>query len=98
MCVVFAETEIIGLLVGDIEPCDIAAGVQVSVAKRIAALAGRRIEGPVIFTGGVATLAGMREALQSTLNQTIRIAPDPLYTGALGAALMANSSNVLTNR
>ena len=39
-CVVFAETEIIGLLVSGIAPADIAAGVQTAIAARIAAMTG----------------------------------------------------------
>ena len=54
MCVVFAETEIIGLLASGATPEDIVAGVQAAVATRVAAMAGRNIAGPVVFTGGVA--------------------------------------------
>ena len=41
MCVVFAETEIIGLLAAGTAPADIVAGVQASIATRVAAMAGR---------------------------------------------------------
>jgi (R)-2-hydroxyacyl-CoA dehydratese activating ATPase len=87
-CVVFAETEIIGLLAGGSQPADIAAGVQNAVASRVAALAGRSIPGPVVFTGGVALQDGMTRALEEALQCPLRISSLPQYTGALGAALL----------
>jgi len=88
-CVVFAETEIIGLLAAGAEPSDIAAGVAASIATRIAALAAGRATPPVILTGGVALVPNMAAALSATLRQPIRVAPTPQFTGALGAALIA---------
>ena len=41
MCVVFAETEIVGLLASGVPPADIVAGVQASIAKRVTAMVGR---------------------------------------------------------
>jgi predicted CoA-substrate-specific enzyme activase len=89
MCVVFAETEIIGLLASGHAREDIVAGVQAAIAARVAAMAGRRIEPPVIFTGGVAMVPGMAEALEDALGQAVARAPLPLMTGALGAAILA---------
>jgi len=89
MCVVFAETEITGLLAAGRTPEDIVAGVQASIAARIAAMTGRGVEAPVVFTGGVAMISGMRPALETVLGQTVQIAPDPQMTGALGAAILA---------
>jgi (R)-2-hydroxyacyl-CoA dehydratese activating ATPase len=89
MCVVFAETEIIGLLAASTPPQDIVAGVQTAVAGRVAGMAGRKVDGPVVFTGGVALVSGMKEALESALGQPVVPAPDPQMTGALGAALLA---------
>jgi predicted CoA-substrate-specific enzyme activase len=89
MCVVFAETEIIGLLAQGTTPSDIVAGVQRSIASRIASLAGRRATQPVVFTGGVALVPGMADALAEVIGCPVSIAPDPQMTGALGAALIA---------
>jgi predicted CoA-substrate-specific enzyme activase len=89
MCVVFAETEIIGLLAGHTPREDIVAGVQAAIAARVAGLAGRRVDAPVVFTGGVARVSGMRAALESALRQPVAVAPDPQMTGALGAAILA---------
>jgi len=92
MCVVFAETEIIGLLAGGRPGEDIVAGVQNAIASRIVAMAGRSVEPPIIFTGGVARISGMETALQNALGQSVAIAPEPQMTGALGAALLARRS------
>jgi predicted CoA-substrate-specific enzyme activase len=89
MCVVFAETEIIGLLATGVAVEDIVAGVQAAIASRVSAMAGRKIDEPVVFTGGVALIPGMKEALARALNRTVQSAPDPQLTGALGAAIMA---------
>jgi activator of 2-hydroxyglutaryl-CoA dehydratase len=90
MCVVFAETEIIGLLASGTMPEDIVAGVQASIATRVAAMAGRNLTGPVIFTGGVALVPGMSAALESALGKPVTIAPEPQMTCALGAAILAS--------
>ncbi|MEN6627413.1 MAG: acyl-CoA dehydratase activase [Candidatus Sumerlaeia bacterium] len=89
MCVVFAETEIIGLLAAGTPPESIAAGVQATIASRVCAMAGRRVDEPVVFTGGVALIPGMREALSTRLARPVETVPDPRMTGALGAALIA---------
>ncbi len=88
-CVVFAETEIVGLLASAADPRDIAAGVQKSVASRIAAMVGRRAVEPVVLTGGVALVPGMAAALATALGHPVALAPTPQFTGALGAALLA---------
>lgn len=91
MCVVFAETEIIGLLASGAAPEDIAAGVQSSIASRVAAMAGSRIVEPVAFTGGVALVPGMDAALAAALGKPVTIVRSPQITGALGAAILASS-------
>jgi predicted CoA-substrate-specific enzyme activase len=93
MCVVFAETEIVGLLASGVSPEDILTGVQTAIATRIAAMIGRHLTDPVIFTGGVALVPGMVESLQAVLGKAIRIAPQPQFTCALGAALLAADKN-----
>jgi predicted CoA-substrate-specific enzyme activase len=91
-CVVFAETEIIGLLAQGRPLPDVVAGVQNAIATRVAALAGRFITPPVYFTGGVALLSGMARALEEVLACPILVSPRPQYTGALGAALSVPAS------
>lgn len=92
-CVVFAETEIIGLLASGRPKHDIIAGVQSAIAVRIASMAGLNLASPAVFTGGVALVSGMDSALKSALNMDIRICQSPQFTGALGAALLASLEN-----
>ena len=63
MCVVFAESEIIGLLARKISRNDIITGVQRALAGRVIALNGRDIHKPVVFTGalGAALIAAESE-------------------------------------
>ena len=89
MCVVFAETEIIGLLASGVLPEDIVAGVQASLATRVAAMTGSNVTAPVVFTGGVAMVPGMEAALSVAIGQTLSVAPQPQLTCALGAATLA---------
>lgn len=88
-CVVFAETEIIGLLASGAAVPDIAAGVQKAIASRVSAMAMRSVVPPVYFTGGVALQPGMCRALQEALETEVQVVQDPQFTGALGAALVA---------
>ncbi|MEI6970622.1 MAG: acyl-CoA dehydratase activase [bacterium] len=88
-CVVFAETEIVGLLASGTAPARIAAGVQVAMAARVAVMAGRNVTTPIVFTGGVAMVPGIARALARAIGHPIRTAEQPQLTGALGAAILA---------
>ena len=94
MCVVFAETEIIGLLATGETPENIIAGVQKSIARRIVSMAGRTIEGPVLFTGGVALIPGMDKVFAEALDYPVGISTRPQLTGAIGAAITAAKQSV----
>ena len=72
---------------------DVVAGVQTAIATRVSALAGRFVSPPVYFTGGVALQPGMARALEEVLACPVRVAPQPQFTGALGAALLAGERN-----
>jgi predicted CoA-substrate-specific enzyme activase len=89
MCVVFAETEIVGLLARGISPADIASGVQRAVAARVCAMGGRKITAPVVLTGGVAMISGMAAAIEHAMRLEVTTSPTPQFTGAIGAASLA---------
>jgi len=57
---------------------------------------GCQAEEPLVFTGGVALVPGMAEALASALGLAVQVSPDPQFTGALGAALIASRSCALS--
>ncbi len=88
MCAVFAETEIIGLLASGASKEGIAAGLMEAMARRVVAMAGRKLGEPLVFTGGVARVGGFREALEKALGFPVQVPPEPVLTGALGAALL----------
>ena len=90
MCAVFAETEIVGLLAQGTPPEDIAAGVLLSVAKRMRGLARRiPLSGTCVFSGGTAVNPAFARMLAEELGVPVRIPEDPQTLGALGAALCA---------
>ncbi len=89
MCVVFAETEIVGLLAQGSTVEDIAAGIQASIAQRIRAMAGSKASPPIVFTGGVALVPSMDAALAAAFGHPVAIAPNPQLTCAHGAAILA---------
>ena len=90
ICTVFAESEVISQLSAGKTRADIAAGIHLSVANRVAGLARRvGIEADVIMTGGVAQNLGVVKAMSESLQIPVTSAPMPQLTGALGAALFA---------
>lgn len=89
-CAVFAESEVISQLAEGKEMADVLAGVNVSVARRVAGLAMRLgVRHPVVMTGGVAVHPGVVAALEEELGCALIIPPQPQLVGALGAALFA---------
>lgn len=90
-CVVFAESEIVSLKASGVAVADIAAGVHEATAWRLANLMKRVVcDGPLFFSGGVSDNIGMRQALANVSGfRPISGRMDPIYTGALGAALTA---------
>ena len=53
-------------------------------------MVGRHTATPVVFTGGVALVPGMETALGRAIDRDVTVSPHPLYTGALGAAILAS--------
>lgn len=89
-CVVFAESEIIGLTADGVNPSDIARAVHLSIAGRIIAQLNQLDwKTPVVFTGGVAYNHDLHSLLAKQLGCDVLLPPDPELTGALGAALIA---------
>jgi len=93
-CVVFAESEIISLKAKGATRADIAAGIHIATARRVRNLFNRiGLEADLVFTGGVSNNAGMKKALEEVLGHTIsEVKLNAIYAGALGAAVIAQSS------
>jgi len=94
MCAVFAESEIIGLLQGGCRPHVILNGVFRAVARRTMSMAGiGKVKKEVVFTGGVALIRGVAQALERETGIEMLIPHNPQITGALGAAIIASEKN-----
>ncbi len=92
-CVVFAESEIIGLLAKGETMNNIFRGVLRAIAMRINRLYAQVKLTPqdkLYFTGGVAQNEAMRLALEEELKIEILVDPRAQLMGALGAAALAN--------
>jgi predicted CoA-substrate-specific enzyme activase len=89
-CTVFAEQEVISRLSQGIPLEDVISGLHDSVASRVARMARKlKIEPDVVFTGGVAKNTGVVRALIEQLRCPVLVPPEPLLSGAQGAALRA---------
>lgn len=91
MCAVFAESEVIGLTASGASREDLAAGIVVSIAKRLTSLAGRISFTPAIaFTGGTARNAELAQCFSEALGVELTAPPLAPFAGAIGAALIAS--------
>jgi len=89
-CVVFAESEIIGLLADGHEKAEIVAGIHHSIAKRTLRLAKRiGLDGLIYFDGGPALNKGLVASIEDELGKKLVIPKSPQLTTALGASVLA---------
>ena len=88
-CTVFAEHEVISQLANGASVNDLIAGIHEAVATRVYAMVKKlKVEKDVAVTGGGAKNIGLVKALEGKFGFPLLIPPEPLITGALGAALM----------
>ena len=95
-CTVFAESEVISL-VGEGKPMDeIAAGIELSVAKRCFVMSKKAgATDAITLTGGCAKNAGLKAAIEKVLRlKVIDLPIDPQLMGALGAAEYARQKGM----
>lgn len=87
-CVVFAESELIGLTAKGTPPKESLKAVHRAIARRVILLLKQvsAVE-PLYFTGGVAANGTLRHALEKESGLAIRVADHAQFAGALGAAL-----------
>jgi predicted CoA-substrate-specific enzyme activase len=91
ICTVFAESEVISLISKGETRENIIAGINESVASRVAAMAKRiGVIPPIMMTGGVAKNIGVVRALEEKLGTAITVSQETAQiNGALGAAVLA---------
>lgn len=95
-CTVFAESEVISL-VGEGKPMDeIAAGIELAVAKRCFVMAKKAgATDSITLTGGCAKNDGLKQAIEKVLKiKVVDLAIDPQLMGALGAAEYARQKSL----
>jgi len=88
-CTVFAAQEVVAKLSEGVALSDIIAGLHEAIAIRIYGMVRRlKIEREVALTGGGAKNIGLVKALEAKLGFPVLVPPEPLLTGAIGAALL----------
>ncbi|MDR0363267.1 MAG: acyl-CoA dehydratase activase [Planctomycetota bacterium] len=89
-CVVFAESELVGLAARGADSKAVLRAVHRSIAKRVLFLL-RQVKAPepLYFTGGVAANLALADAIARESGLKVAVADHPQFTGALGAALFA---------
>lgn len=89
-CTVFAEQEVVSHLAEGASTADIVAGLHDAIASRIHNMVERiGVESDVVVTGGGAKNIGLIRALEGKVGGSVLVPPEPLLTGALGAALLS---------
>jgi len=88
-CTVFAKSEILGWIFEGIPIEDIARGIYLSIISRIQKMRYNPAR-PIILCGGVIEYHPyLQDIMHDKLGVEVRVASDPLYRVALGAALIA---------
>lgn len=90
-CTVFAESEVISLVAEGKPMEEIAAGIQMAVAKRCFVMAKKAgATDRIALTGGCAKNDGLKAAIEKVLKiKVVKLKTDPQLMGALGAAEFA---------
>ena len=88
-CTIFAEQEVVSRLAEGAAIEDIVAGLFDSIASRVYSMAERlKVERDVVITGGGAKSIGLVRAFEEKMGFPLLVPPEPLLTGAIGAALL----------
>jgi activator of 2-hydroxyglutaryl-CoA dehydratase len=89
--VVFAESEVIGLLARGVSREEILGGAAASLEARIVSLAAKLLMAePAVLTGGLAESTGLACALSDSLGVAVKPLRNGMYAGAIGEALRAS--------
>jgi predicted CoA-substrate-specific enzyme activase len=92
-CTVFAEQEVISQLANGESVPNLVAGIHQAIATRIHAMANKlKIAPDLAVTGGGAKNKGLVKALELRFGCPALVPPEPLLTGALGAAIIGQET------
>jgi len=89
-CVIFAESDVVSLIHKDEPKTEIARAIFDAMAERVASMVLRLgVNQDIVLVGGVGKDDGFVASLKRRIGTEIRIPEDPIYAGAVGAALVA---------
>ena len=89
-CVIFAESDVVSLIHKDEPKTEIARAIFDAMAERVASMVLRLgVNKDIVLVGGVGKDDGFVASLKRRLGTEILIPEDPIYAGAVGAALVA---------
>lgn len=86
-CAIFGESEIIQRMAEGVPARELAAGVNLTIARRVLPMLGRFPDGPIVFSGGVARNAAVASLIKALTRRDVIILPEPVFNGALGCSL-----------
>ena len=89
-CVIFAESDVVSLIHREEPKAEIARAIFDAMAERVSSMVRRLgVKPDVVLVGGVAKDVGFVASLKRILGIEIVIPEEPLFAGAVGAALIA---------
>ncbi len=92
-CTVFAEQEVTSQLASGESVANLIAGIHEAIAVRIYSMANKlKISPDVAITGGGAKNIGLVKALENKFGCPVLVPPEPLLTGAIGAAIVGKEA------
>jgi len=90
-CTIFAESEVVTLIHEGEEKKNIIRAIHDAIAERNISMVRRLgVEPDVALIGGLAKNVGFVDAMKRGLEMDLLVPKDPLFVGALGAALIAS--------
>jgi len=89
-CVIFAESDVVSLIHREEPKTEIARAIFDAMAERVASMVHRLgINQDIVLVGGAAKDVGFIASLKRRLGMDILIPEEPIFAGAVGAALIA---------
>lgn len=86
-CAIFGESEIIQKITEGVPTEEIAAGVNLTIVKRVLPMLARFPDGPIVFSGGVAKNKAVALMLMAATGREVVPLSEPTFNGAIGCAL-----------
>jgi len=90
-CAIFGESEVIGKLIEGEPMKRIAAGINLSVIRRVLPAIRKMPSKHYVLTGGVARSSAVHHLLETHVSSRITISPHPQHVGAIGCIMKGKS-------